>query len=337
MVYRLLIATALVILSATSASAQALTLQKLADYSLPGDTSRYDYLSFDPTSNRMYIAHLGQGVIHVFDTQAKKLVGTVEGVAGVHGVLAVPELALVYATATDDNTVKVIDPQSLAVIATIPGGNYPDGIAYAPTVGKLYVSDERGGTDTVIDTATNEVVATIALGGEAGNTVFDPASGQIYVAVQTQNQLVFIDPASDTVVALLETPGCVSPHGLVIDAEHRLAFVGCQGNARVAVVDLDSSQVLSLQGVGTTPDVLVYEPEHRNLYVAAEDGIVSLFTEDFLERGKLRLITNPNAGPNAHSIGLDTTTRHVYVPTANILGAPVLREFSLQGLPETDD
>ena len=69
---RLLIAAALVILSGTSASAQALTLQKLADYPLPGDTSRYDYLSFDPTSNRMYIAHLGQGVIHVFDTQAKK-------------------------------------------------------------------------------------------------------------------------------------------------------------------------------------------------------------------------------------------------------------------------
>src|SRR5207253_6580023 len=91
--------------------------------------------------------------------------------------------------------------------------------------------DERGGTDTVIDTANNAVVATIALGGEAGNTVFDPASGQIYVAVQTQNQLVVTDPASDTVIALLDTPGCVSPHGLVIDAEHRLAFVGCQGHA----------------------------------------------------------------------------------------------------------
>src|SRR5712691_6547623 len=146
MVYRLLTAAALVILSGTSASGQALTLQKLADYPLPGDASRYDYLSFDPTSNRMYIAHLGQGVIHVFDTQTKQLVGTVEGVPGVHGVLVVPELGLVYATATDENTVKVIDPQSVSVIATIAGGNYPDGLAYAPTVGKVYVSDERGGT-----------------------------------------------------------------------------------------------------------------------------------------------------------------------------------------------
>src|SRR3979490_1730149 len=109
MLCRLLIAAALVILSGTSASAQALTLQKLADYPLPGDTSRYDYLSFDPTSNRMYIAHLGQGVIHVFDTQTKQLVGTVDRVPGVHGVLALPELGVVYASATNENTIKVID------------------------------------------------------------------------------------------------------------------------------------------------------------------------------------------------------------------------------------
>ena len=110
-----------------------------------------------------------------------------------------------------------------------------------------------------------------------------------------------------------------------------------QGNARLAVIDLDTRQVTSMESVGRTPDVLLYEPEHRMVYVAAEDGTVSLFTEDFLERGLLRLVTSPNAGPNAHSIGLDTTTRHLYVPTANILGAPVLREFSLEGLPEPDD
>lgn len=335
--WRVLLATVFALAACASASAQSLTLLKLADYPLPGDTSRYDYLSFDPTTNRMYIAHLGQGVVHVFDTAAEQLIGTIEDVPGVHGVLVVPELGRLYATATNENTVKVIDPATLTTIATIPGGDYPDGLAYAPTVGKLYISDERGGTETVIDTATNEVVATIPLGGEAGNTVFDAGFGHIFVAVQTQNQLVAIDPASDTVVRLIDTPGCIAPHGLVIDAEHRLVFAGCQGNGRVAVIDLESGQVLSSESVGRSPDVLVYEPSHRTLYVAAEDGTVSVFSEDFAQRGVLRLITNPNAGPNAHSIGLDSTTRRVYVPTANILGAPVLRVFALAGLVEPDD
>jgi YVTN family beta-propeller protein len=146
MVHRFCGAAVLLLLSGSSAFAHAVTLQKQADYPLPGDTSRYDYVSFDPTSHRMYIAHLGQGVVHVFDTQAQQLVGTVAGIPGVHGVLAVPDLGVVYATATNENTVKVIDPESLSIVASIPGGEYPDGLAYAPTVGKLYVSDERGGT-----------------------------------------------------------------------------------------------------------------------------------------------------------------------------------------------
>jgi YVTN family beta-propeller protein len=336
---RLLIAAALLLLSATSASAQstAVTLQKQADYPLPGDTSRYDYLGFDPTSHRMYIAHLGQGVVHVFDTQTKQLVGTVDRVPGVHGVLALPELGVVYASATNENTIKVIDSQSLSIVATIPGGDYPDGLAFVPSLGKLYVSDERGGTETVIDTASHEVVATIPLGGEAGNSVFDPRSGRILVAVQTQNQLVQIDPISDTVIAVHDTPGCVSPHGLVLDTENRMAFIGCQGNAKVAALDMNTMQVTDLQNVGRTPDVLVFDPQLRMVYIAAEDGTVSLFTEDLLQRGALRLVTNPNAGPNAHTLGMDTTTRHVYLPTANILGAPVLREFAIQSLQETDD
>jgi DNA-binding beta-propeller fold protein YncE len=177
----------------------------------------------------------------------------------------------------------------------------------------------------------------ILLGGEAGNSVFDPVSEQVFVAVQTQNQLVQIDPESDAIVALYDTPGCLSPHGLVIDAEHRLAFVGCQGNAKLAAMDMNTMQVTSLQAVGRTPDVLVYEAQLPMVYVAAEDGTLSLFGEELLERGGLRLVTNPNAGPNAHSIGLDSTTRHVYLPTVNILGGPVLREYALQALPEADD
>ena len=84
----------------------------------------------------------------------------------------------------------------------------------------------------------------------------------------------------------------------------------------------------------TTP---VFESQLRMVYVAAEDGMVSIFGEDLLKPGNLRLVTNPNAGPNAHSIGLDTESRHVYLPTANIRGVPVLREMFLQALPEPDD
>jgi YVTN family beta-propeller protein len=61
----------------------------------------------------------------------------------VHGVLAVPELGHVYATATGDNEVAVIDAASLAVVARVPVGRFPDGLACAPATHKLYVSDKK--------------------------------------------------------------------------------------------------------------------------------------------------------------------------------------------------
>ena len=100
---RLVVAAATLLLSSGIAFAQGsgVTLQKVADYQLPGDTSRWDYQSIDSQSYRLFIAHLGAGEVVVYDTQRAAVVGTVHGIAGVHGVMAVPELRRVYASATD--------------------------------------------------------------------------------------------------------------------------------------------------------------------------------------------------------------------------------------------
>src|SRR5437868_5120097 len=118
------------------------------DVPLPGDTSRWDYESLDAQTHRLYVSHLGAGTIAVYDIGTGSVIGEIRNVPGVHGVLSIPELGRVYATATNANEVAVIDPQTLAVTTTIPGGVYPDGMAFDPEDAKLYVSDETGGTDT---------------------------------------------------------------------------------------------------------------------------------------------------------------------------------------------
>src|SRR5438034_10805468 len=115
----------------------------------------------------------------VFDTKTQKIVGDVKDLKHVHGVLAVPELHRVYASATGTNELAVIDDQTLQVVARVPAGDYPDGVAYAGKERKLYVSDLHGKTDTVIDAATNKVVTTIALDAPAGNTQYDEATNRI--------------------------------------------------------------------------------------------------------------------------------------------------------------
>jgi YVTN family beta-propeller protein len=307
-------------------AAQQSPFRVIRDVPVSGGTSRFDYQSLDQPAHRLYIAHLGAGLVSVFDTESGAMVGDVANVPGAHGVLAVPELGRVYASATDANQVAVIDPDSLSVVATVPGGDYPDGLAFAPEVGKLYVSDEHGKTDTVIDVQTNQVVSTIPLRGEAGNTQYDRGSRQIIVAVHS-GHLVVIDPTTDTVVDRYEVPGCSEPHGLAIDADRRIAFVACQGNAKLAVVDLSTMTESALFGVGNGPDVLAYDPSLGQLYVAAESGPLVVFQVD--DSG-VRELARDTVGPNAHSVAVDPATHHIFLPLANVGGQAVLRELVLE-------
>ena len=110
-------------------SAAALPLKTVATVPLPGGSSRLDYASVDSKRNRLYIAHLGGGLVIVFDTKNRRVVKTIPA-PGAHGVIAVPSLRRVYASATDDHELLTIDARTNKVIARAPAGDYPDGIAY---------------------------------------------------------------------------------------------------------------------------------------------------------------------------------------------------------------
>jgi YVTN family beta-propeller protein len=298
-------------------------VQVIADIPLSGGASRFDYQSLDQQKGLLFIAHLGASTVSVFDTRTRKVVADIPAIPGVHGVLAIPELGRVYASATDANQVAVIDEHTLHVLTTIPGGVYPDGLAYDPVHRHLFVSDEAGQTETVIDTATNQRIATIPLGGEAGNTQYDPVSGHIFVDVQTQNQLVAIDPATNRILTRAALPGCQHDHSLLIDGNARLAFVACDSNNVLLVIDLaHEMHVLSIQPVGETPDVLAEDTNRKVLYVACESGVVSIFQE---QGQVMRKVGDQFMAPEAHNIAVDQQTHQVYLPLEEVEGKPVLR------------
>jgi DNA-binding beta-propeller fold protein YncE len=306
----------------SSAPSRNLPLRTLRDIPLTGGVTRFDYQSFDANTGRLYIAHLGDGTMVVFDANKEILVGDVKDLSQVHGILAVPELHRVYASATGTNELAVIDDSTLQIIARAPAGDYADGVAYASKVNKIYVSDLHGKTDTVIDAKTNQRVTTIALGGGAGNTQYDSVSEHVFVTVHGKNELAEIDPNNDQVVAHYPLPGCQGSHGLLIDAEHRLAFVACEENAKLAVFDFEAKKMTAIHSVGADPDVLAFDQGLGRLYVSAESGIITIFDE----RGRnLEKVGEGFFASDAHSVAVDQRTHRVYFPLQNVNGKPVLR------------
>ena len=319
----------LVVLACGAGGPGGLPLGVLRDVPLPGRPTRFDYESYDPNSGLLFISHLGDSAVLAFDTRRQKLVATIPGVAEVHGVLAVPSLGRVYASATGLDEVFAIDERTFRIVARIPGGDYPDGLAFDPALREVFISDEHGRTDTVIDADTERRVATIQLGGEAGNTQFDPSSGRMYVDVQTLNRLMAIDPKARAIAASYALPGCQHDHGLYIDAPHRLAFVACDGNAKLLTFDLKTMRVTGIHSVGRAPDVLAFDPALRRLYVASESGMVTVFDEK--GRGAVKL-GEAYLAFEAHSVAVDAQHR-VYFPLQNVGGRPVLHVMSPQKAP----
>ena len=315
----LLVAAEFVVCTGTTTK---LPLQALSDVPLTGRATRLDYQSFDPQSGRLYIAHLGDDMLTVFDVKAEKVVGDVRDLKRVHGVLAVPELHRVYASATGTNELAVIDDQTLQVVARVPAGDYPDGVAYASKAKKIYVSDLHGKTDTVIDATTNQRIATIQLGGGAGNTQYDSSSEHIFVAVDGLEEIAEIDPDTDRVIGHYPLTGCRGSHGLNIDSEHRMAFAACEDNSKLAVFDLETKKVTAIHVVGSDPDVLAFDRGLNRLYVSAESGIISVFDE----RGRdLEKVGEGFFARDAHTIAVDSSTHRIYLPLQNVGGKPVLR------------
>ncbi len=311
--------------SAGPAPAQGPALTKVGDIPLGGNTTRLDYASLDSVHHLLFIAHLGDSAVIVFDTQAERVITRIEGISKVHGVLAIPELGTVYASATGVNEVVAIDEETLKVTARVAGGVYPDGMAYAPEVHKLYVSDEHGSTDTVIDVRTNTRVTTIPLGGEVGNTQYDPVTRHIFSNVQTRRQLVEIDPTRDKVIARMDLPGAESNHGLLIEPGQHRAFIACEDNHKLLVLDLDTRQLTASFDVGESPDVLAYDPGLRYLYVAAESGTVALFKA---QSGQVAALGRWQIGPDAHVVAVDPGTHKSFFPLKNLGGRTVLRIMS---------
>ena len=310
-------AFSLVALSLVAQSWKAAT-----DLPLPGPASRFDYACLDPGTGRLFLNHMGAGTVVVVDPAVPKVVAELRGFPRCTGILAVPALGEIFVSAPGAGEAVAVDARSLKVLARMPAGRFPDGLAYDPVHRQVFVSDESGGRVFILDAIAHRTLGSVELGGEAGNTQYDPASKLMYTNVQTRNELAAVDPATRKVVARIPLPGADHNHGLLIDPDRRLAFIACEGNARLLVLDLDTRKVAASFPVSADPDVLAFDPGPRRLAVACESGPACFFREEgrtLVKEGEERV------GADAHVVVADPATHRFYFPLKDEGGRPLLR------------
>ncbi|HEX8795992.1 MAG TPA: hypothetical protein VF765_33815 [Polyangiaceae bacterium] len=313
-----------VLLAGSPPDRGALPLTLVADVPLPGQATRFDYQTVDAPARRLYLAHLGDGSLLVFDLDAQRVVQEVPGLPSVHGVVAAPDQHLLLATATADKTLALIDDRTFQIRSRVPAGQYPNGLAYDPASGHVFVSNNRGLGVGVVDVKTASALPGIDVGGGAGNTQCDAATGHVLAAVHGQPFLADIDPVASRVVSRISLPGERTCHGLLMVSDLRLAFAACHAaGPQLAVVDLGARRQIQTLPLPPDVDVLAFDPGLQRLYAAAETGMVAAFA--LAADRSVSELGRGFVGPDAHSVAVDPATHRVYFPLANVSGRPVLR------------
>jgi DNA-binding beta-propeller fold protein YncE len=304
--------------SASAPASRAPGLRVVTRIRLPGSNSRFDYASLDSRRGLLFVAHLGASQVVEINIRTGQVVRTIPGLSQVHGVLVVPALHRVYATATGANTVVRINEGTGRVLGRTPTGAYPDGLAYDPANDTIWITNESGGSETIIDATTGAPRGTVRLGGVvAGNVAYDPVSGHMLVDLQSQNQLAVMDPATRSVIRRVPLPGCDDDHGLALDSPARLAFIACDVNSVLLTVDMDTWRVTGIAHVGVEPDVLAFDGHAGRLYVASESGQVTVFQQGGRQ---VHIIYSEYLGDDAHSVAVDPLTGRSYFPALKASG-----------------
>jgi YVTN family beta-propeller protein len=305
-----------------AARTPGLPLERGGDVRLPGRSSRFDYQSVDAPGRRLYVAHLGDSALDVIDVDTRTVVATVPEIADVHGVLAVPEIGRVFASATGTNELVTLDAASNQVIARTPTGKFPDGVGYDPRDDLVLVSNKNAGSETVLEGRSGRVVRTVQLGHEVGNVAYDPTSGLAYVTVRPPAQVVAFDPTTGTITDRFRLKNCRGAHGLYVQPQTHQGFVACENNAKVVMVDLGNHRQIAAASVGNNPDVLAYDSGLGRLYVAAESGVVTAFSPT---GNRLHKLGQAHLADKAHSVAVDPATHLVFFPLERDPNKPGLR------------
>jgi YVTN family beta-propeller protein len=285
-----------------SALAAAQNLYKPAgSYPLPGDTG-WDYLLYDTTGNRIFIAH-GTSIL-VVDPEGKKL-GEIPA-DGAHGTALVQDQNLGFSTNGGAGTVTVFDLKTLKKLQDIKAGENPDAIIYDPYSKHIIVMNGRSKELMAIDPSTKKVDATVPLGGKLEFAAAAP--GKVYVNVEDTGEIAVVDTKGWKQINRWKLEDCEEPSGLAINEKHDTVFTVC-GNAKMLALNASDGKVISTVKTGDGTDAAAYDPGTGYAFSSNGAGTITVVKKS---GNGYELAENISTMKSARTMTLDPNSHKLY-------------------------
>src|SRR5215470_4891216 len=296
----------------------------------------FDISWVDPATQTYYLADRSNGGVDVISTKDRTFVTRIGGfvgfrgknnVSGPDGLVLVPDRRELW-VGDGDSTVKVIDLKAGTIVATIStgGSKRADELDYDPTHHIILVTnpDDDPPFVTLISTTTRTVIGKIPFPDATDGVeqpVWESQTQRFYQAIpETKTNpggaIAVIDPVAMKVTQEFPLTLCF-PHGLAVGPNQEMA-VGCskEKDARSMIVNVRTGAVVAtLTEVGGS-DQVWYNRGDQRYYLAARAnpggpvlGVIDALTHRWVE--------NIPTTKDAHSVAVDPTTNHVFVPLTN--------------------
>jgi len=117
---------------------------------------------------------------------------------------------------------------------------------------------------------------------------------------------------------------------MAIDAQRRRAFLSCEGNDTMTVVDLDAHRAIAHFPMAKGADVVMFDRGLRRVYVACSSGAISVFHMD--DPAHFRKLQDVPVEPKIHSLAVDRRTHRVYAPAEQHKGRPAAKMFIFEAV-----
>ena len=295
-----------------------------------GGGARWDYAYLDSANHRLYVSHGTQ--TEVIDTATDKLVGTLMGTNGVHGIAIADDLGRGFTSDGADNDVTVFDTKTLKVITTvgvqgkIKTGQNPDSIIYEPLSHRVFTFNGRSSDSTAIDAKTGNVItSSIPVGGKPEFVQVD-GKGHIYGNIEDKNEIIEIDAKNALVSKRYSIAPCDGPSGLAFDIKKTHLYSVCS-NKLMIVSDPATGKVLATPAIGAGTDGVAFDDVYA-FSANGRDGNITMVGET--SPGKFEPIATIPTQFGARTIAADQKAHKLYLP-ATETGPPAMGKDGKMG------
>src|SRR5919109_735001 len=245
--------------------AQPLVLVSTID--LPRVEGRIDHLAFDPSSQRLFVAALGNNTVEVLDVKGNAHVKSLPGFHEPQGIAAVPESRLIGVANGQGEGLQLLKADDFALGASIKLGDDSDNVRYDAAAKRLYVGFASGAL-AAIDPSAAKILGQVKLAGHPESFQLERSGPRIFVNVPNAEQIAVVDRTAMKIATTWPVTSAKANYPMALDEMNHRVFIGCRRPAKVLVYDTGTGkEVGSFDIVGDTDD-LFYDAARKRLYIS---------------------------------------------------------------------